>query len=80
MKPADVQDLISGGFHELKNWWDEREPWVRFTQCMRNRVPLAPNQTTKTTVKSTAAEYKNDSEINKIQHVIHSVQPQIDEQ
>ena len=47
---------------------------------MRNRVPLAPNQTTKTTVESTAVGYKNDSEINKIQHVIHSVQPQIDEQ
>ena len=36
---------------------------------MRNRVLLTPSQTTRTAVKSTTIEYKNDPEINKIQYV-----------
>ena len=57
--------LILGDIHGLIQ---VRRSQAKVTKYVKNRVLLTPSQSTRTTVRSTTTEYKNDPEINKIQY------------
>ena len=64
-KNMSVSSLISGDVHGLIQ---VRGSQAKVTKYVKNRVLLTPSQSTRTTVRSTTTEYKNDPEINKIQY------------